>query len=59
MQVVYYGMIIIITQPLGSFAPLAVQPGANAKFMNGQMLFGPILNFYVKTDLSDTKTPGQ
>ena len=42
MQVVYYGMIIIITQPLGSFAPLVVRTGANAKFMDGQMLFGPI-----------------
>ena len=55
MQVVYYGMIVIITQPLGSFAPLAVQPSANA---NGKMFLG-LLNFYVKTDLSDTKTPGQ
>ena len=52
MQVVHYGMIIIITQPLGSFAPLAVQ-------MPMAKMFLGLLNFYVKTDLSDAKTPGQ
>ena len=45
MQVVYYGMTIIITQPLGSFAPLAVQSGANA---NSKMFLG-LLNSYMKT----------
>ena len=53
MQVVYYGMIIIIIQPLGSFAPLAAQPGVNAKFMNGVMLFGPI-EFLCEKQISQT-----